>query len=132
MKIKLDENLGKHCADLLRAAGHDVTTVSEEGLSGADDAEVGEVSRRESRCLVTLDLDFGNPFKFRPRDYRGLAVLRLPAKPSHGDLQAAVETLIRRLQDASIDGKLWIVQAWRVREYQPYDDPIEGFDDVDD
>ena len=39
MKIKLDENLGNRGADVLRASGHEVTTMAEEGLSCASDED---------------------------------------------------------------------------------------------
>lgn len=61
MKIELDENLGNRGADVLRAAGHDVATVVEEGLSSASDDRLIEACRSERRRLVTLDLDFSNP-----------------------------------------------------------------------
>ena len=61
VKLKLDENLGRHAATLFRDAGHDVATVPDQGLSGAEDRRIIEASRSERRCLVTLDLDFGNP-----------------------------------------------------------------------
>lgn len=37
MRFKLDENIGRQAADLLRRAGHDVETVRGEGLGGAGD-----------------------------------------------------------------------------------------------
>ena len=82
MKLKLDENLGERMATLLRAAGHDVATVSGEDLCRAVDPVIIEVSRAEGRCLVTMDLDFANPLRFRPDRYAGIAVLRLPTEPS--------------------------------------------------
>ena len=81
MKLKLDENLGVRCADLLAEAGHDVATVPGEGMCSASDLESIRVCRDEERCLVTLDLDYANTLRFRPSDYRGIAVLRLPARP---------------------------------------------------
>jgi len=74
--------------------------------------------RREGRALVTLDLDFGSPLLFRPSEYTGIAVLRLPPKPSHADLLDAVRTLLGALAKGEISGKLWIVQPGRLREYQ--------------
>jgi predicted nuclease of predicted toxin-antitoxin system len=95
-----------------------VTTVAEAGLCSITDKELIEICRSEGRCLVTLDLDFGNPLLFKPSEYSGIALLRLPRKPSHNDLLAAVKTLIAGLQQGEINRRLWIVQRARLREYQ--------------
>jgi predicted nuclease of predicted toxin-antitoxin system len=119
MKLKLDENLGsRRTIELLLDAGHQVSTVFEQGLCSASDHAVIDACRRERRCLVTLDLDFGNPLVFRPSEYEGIVILRLPSKPSHEDLIDAVRTLIGALAQSEIGQKLWIVQRRRVREYQ--------------
>ncbi len=119
MKLKLDENLGRRGAELLRQAGHEVATVVEQGLCAATDRALIDVCRREHRCLVTLDLDFGNPLLFKPADYSGIAVLRLPSRPTPKDLSEAVKTLVAGLAREDINGKLWIVQRGRIRTYQP-------------
>ena len=121
MKVKLDENLGRREADHLRAAGHDVATVYEQSMAAATDRQLIEACRREHRCLVSLDMDFANPLLFRPSDFAGIAVLRLPSKPTADDVLALVDVLAAGLAAASIDGRLWIVERRGIRQYQPED-----------
>ena len=118
MKLKLDENVGSRGVELFRQAGHDISTVAQQGLCSASDKRLLEVCLSEKRCLVTLDLEFGNPLIFRPEDYSGIAVLRLPPSPTPHDLFDAVNTLIVGLARKEIEGRLWIIQRGRIREYQ--------------
>ncbi len=121
MKLKLDENLGSRGAELFRQAGHDISTVAQQGLCSATDKKLLEICRAEKRCLITLDLEFGNPLIFRPEGYSGIAVLRLPPSPTPHDLFDTVNTLIVGLARKEIEGRLWIIQKGRIREYQPAD-----------
>jgi len=122
MKIKLDENLGTRGAEWLRAAGHEVTTVYEQGMTSSSDRELIQHCKVEQRCLVTLDLDFSNPLLFPPRDYGGIAVLRLPPHPSLEDIQDTCLTLTEALACEDITGRLWVVRRGQVRQYQPDDE----------
>ena len=119
MKLKLDENLGVRGAELFRRAGHDVSTVAEQGLCSATNVKLLEICQKEKKCLVTLDMGFGNPLVFRPEDYSGIAVLRLPPSSTQNDLSNAVRTLIAALARKEVVGQLWIIQRGRIREYQP-------------
>ncbi len=118
MTIKLDENLGSRGAAILRAAGHHVTTVAEEGLSSSSDTRLAAVCRSDRKCLVTLDLDFGNPLRFPPSHYSGIAVLRLPHSATADDLFDTIRTFATGLTRRTVEGKLWIVQRGHIREYQ--------------
>jgi predicted nuclease of predicted toxin-antitoxin system len=66
MKIKLDENLGLLGKSMLEADGHDVMTIVDQQMTGADDEHIFEVCRSEGRLLVTLDHDFGQTLRFPP------------------------------------------------------------------
>ena len=56
--------------------------------------------------------------EFLPSRYAGIAVLRLPRKPSHEDLLNAVRTLAAGLEREELAGKLWIIEAGRIRVFQ--------------
>ncbi len=71
----------------------------------------------ESRCLVTLDLDFANVLEFPPQRYSGIAVLRLAEPVSMPSFAQAAHTLAQALAAREIAGQLWIVQENRVRQY---------------
>lgn len=118
MRLKLDENLGPSIAARLREAGHDVSTVPEQGLSGATDERLFEECRVERRALVTLDLDFGDPRRFDPTGSAGIAVLRVPSRPSRARIELVVSRLIDTLAGADLTETLWIVEPGRVRQYQ--------------
>ena len=121
MRIKFDDNLGDRGADILRAAGHDVSTVVEKELCAVSDVELIEVCRSERKCLVTLDLDFSNSLLFDPAQYYGIAVLRLSAGTGGTCLLDAFRTFTAGLAGATIDGNLWVVRTGRIREYQQGD-----------
>ena len=121
MKLKLDENLGERGRALLADCGHDVSTVPHQSLQAATDGHLVEACRREDRALVSLDLDFANPLKYRPADYPGIAVLRLPKKATPADLLSAVQTLADGLKQFALRGNLWIVEIGRIREFQASD-----------
>ncbi len=88
-------------------------------MMSASDAQLIEACAAERRCLVTLDLDFANPLRFPPERYAGVVVLRLGARPSASDIESSVAHLARALESAPVDGKLWVIDGQRVREFVP-------------
>ena len=121
MKCKLDENLGDLGRDALMAAGHDVSTVAMQGLSGVADASLYEICRAEGRVLVTLDRGFGEILRFAPEVTAGIAVLDCRGRLSAASILARIKELAALLEIESIDGKLWIVEPGRVRMHEKRD-----------
>lgn len=77
MKVKLDENMPAQMAGLLRKAGLDVTTVTQEGMGGSNDPEIARAATAEGRILVTFDTDFANIREFPLGSHAGVVVFRL-------------------------------------------------------
>jgi predicted nuclease of predicted toxin-antitoxin system len=121
MKFKLDENFGTRCLDLFVGAGHDACTVHAQQLQGTTDDQLFAVCLAEGRALVTLDLDFTNLLRFQAALSVGLAVLRLPDRPSDALLRQAVQTLLDGLGCEPIAGKLWIIEPGRIRVHDDRD-----------
>ena len=118
MKFKLDENLGSRTAWLIAESGHDVETVAQEKLIGSSDERLFEICIAERRCLISLDLDFADVLRFPPLATPGIAVLRLPRVTSLSLLTGLVRSLLAALQTESIVGRLWVVEAGRIRVYE--------------
>lgn len=114
MRFKIDENLPIDVAAMLRVAGYDAATVNEEGVGGAQDPDLATLIQRESRALITLDLGFADIRAYPPQQYPGLVVLRLERQDKQYVLQIC-ERLVATLSREPLPGRLWIVEAMRIR-----------------
>ena len=77
MRIKLDENMPRRAGPILAAAGYDVDSVEDEGLTGADDPTVSEAATADGRLVITMDRGFGDIQRYPPGSHGGVLVLRV-------------------------------------------------------
>lgn len=118
MRFKLDENADARWREPLEQSGNEVATVGEESLRGADDTVVADACRRESRCLITADVDFANILRYEPANYAGLIVLRHP-RPTLAGMLGLIRQIVAALPRESPVGRLWIVEPGRIRVHDP-------------
>jgi predicted nuclease of predicted toxin-antitoxin system len=118
MRAKLDENLPVEAVELLRTAGWECETTYDEGLAGADDAQIAAACQAEARVLFTLDLDFADIRAYPPSEYVGIVVLR-PPEPSRRQALELVTRVLPVLSAEWVEHRLWIVEPARVRVRGP-------------
>jgi predicted nuclease of predicted toxin-antitoxin system len=122
VKIKLDENIGSRGQELLRAAGHDVATVYDQGKGGASDEELFQLCAREERALITLDHHFRHVLRFPPEQAAGIVVLELPSRATPEAMLNRLREFMKLLETRLLKNELWIVEPGRVRVHQKKDD----------
>jgi hypothetical protein len=93
-----------------------VSTVHDEGLAGRPDVDVAAALRAEKRCLVTFDLGFTDPRRFRPAEFAGLVVLRLRVPTAKLQVRRIVSFFAAQQE---IAGRPWIVDETRARDWTP-------------
>lgn len=118
MRIKLDENLPNHLAVLLREVGHNVHTARQEGLNGCADREIWEASQKETRFLITQDLDFSDLRKFVPGTHSGILLIRLHF-PSRQNLVERVDEIFRTEAFSSWTGCFVVATERKIRVVKP-------------
>jgi len=118
MKIKLDENLPLRLATLLKDLGHDVHTPHEERLIGHADREIWEATQKESRFLITQDLDFSDSRRFTPGSHHGILLVRLRS-PSRGNLVGRVRELFQQENVGQWVGCFVVATERKIRVIRP-------------
>ena len=114
MKFKVDENLPLEIADLLKSANHDAVTVTDQGMTSADDDTVIDICLKEERVLVTLDLDFADILVYPPKQYAGIMVIRVGVQEKYHIIDTFRQAIPLIGQEA-IKQRLWIIEERYVR-----------------
>lgn len=118
MNIKLDENLPLQLAALLKDLGHDADTTHDEGLTGHSDREIWEAAQRQSRFLITQDLDFSDSRKFTPGSHHGILLLRLHF-PNRRSLVGRVLQIFQKESVGEWSGCFVVATERKVRVLKP-------------
>jgi predicted nuclease of predicted toxin-antitoxin system len=98
----------------LRAAGHDVVHLADEGLHRLPDPEIVVKARRESRVILTVDLDFADLLALAQERYPSAIIFRLARATPQG-INAALDRCLQRLVDELRRGAVLSVSETTVR-----------------
>jgi predicted nuclease of predicted toxin-antitoxin system len=118
VKIKLDENIPQSLSPALKALGHDVRTVVDQGLTGHPDAGLWSVVAAEERFLVIQDVDFGKIAVTSQRGNAGILLLRLEV-PSRSALLRRAKALFGTEDVSRWRGCLVVATERKIRVRRP-------------
>ena len=121
MRFLADESCDYRIVKALRASGHDVAAIMEDGR-GALDQEVFARARHEKRILITEDKDFGQLAMAAglARD-EGLLLIRCPEE-DRADLPATIAELVAALEERLLGAVVvWTPKRTRFR-WSPHGD----------
>ena len=118
MKVKLDENMPAGLVGTLSRYGHDTVTVPQQGLAGESDAAIWEAAQRESRFLITMDLDFADIRHFPPGTHEGILVLRL-SRQGRKAIRELLQAVLAQHPLESFKGCIVIADERRIRVRRP-------------
>lgn len=118
MKIKLDENLPVRLAILLKELGHDTHTLQDESLTGHMDRDIWAATQKESRFLITQDLDFSDLRQFAPGSHRGILLVRLRS-PNRENLIERIGELFRNEDVSEWAGCFVVATERKIRVLKP-------------
>jgi len=115
MKLFIDECVWEVTRVFVRQLGHDLATVEERLLSGADDEIVLAQAVSENRAFLTRDMHFSNILLYPPANYLGIIVLKIEPSTTDRVHHTLAEALAHFTKD-TIQKALLIVDPNKFRE----------------
>jgi predicted nuclease of predicted toxin-antitoxin system len=118
VRIKIDESVSRHVADVCAAFGYEADTVYDEDLVGQPDSVVLGVATRADRILLTTDRGLGDVRFYPPGSHRGIIVLR----PDRADGPAIIQFIRSFLDEYALEDFrdcVVIVEPKQVRVRRP-------------
>jgi predicted nuclease of predicted toxin-antitoxin system len=89
VRVKVDEDLPRAAAEMLRNRGYEADSVIEQGMGGAKDHQLWRAVQAEDRFLVTADKGFGDIRFYPPGTHAGILLLR----PNQAGIRPILELL---------------------------------------
>jgi predicted nuclease of predicted toxin-antitoxin system len=115
VRIKVDEDLPLAVAAVLRRAGHDVATVSDQGWTGWTDSRLWASVKAEERILVTADKGLADVRRVRPSTTRaGIVLFRLEHESWKG-YRALAKRLVASVDLDALRGAVSVVTRRGIR-----------------
>ena len=114
MLFLVDQMIDSDVKDALRFSGHDVISVSEIGMSTADDSEIMNRAINDKRILITLDEHFGD-WAILPLEHHH-GVIRLKVHPATTEnISKILFSFLEKNLGKTFENKLVIVSSQGVR-----------------
>lgn len=118
MKIKIDEDLPKAVAEMVRKQILDTITVVEERLSGTLDPDLWKIIQEEKRFLITGDKAFANIRRYPPGTHSGVLLLR-PEEEGIPQLKQLIDEVLKLGMLEKLSGCLAVATPGRLRIRRP-------------
>jgi len=117
--IKIDEDLPRETAQLLRDRSYECSTVSEQDLGGTKDPALWRIVQQHEQFLVTADKGFGDLRKYPPGSHGGILVLR-PSEDGIRPLLDLMNQVLAALPDLrALKGLLAVASPQGLRIRRP-------------
>jgi predicted nuclease of predicted toxin-antitoxin system len=118
MKIKIDEDLPKAVAEMVRKQILDTLTVVEERLSGTLDPDLWKIIQEEKRFLITGDKAFANIRRYPPGTHFGVLLLR-PEEEGIPQLKLLIDEVLKLGMLEKLSGCIGVATPGRLRIRRP-------------
>lgn len=114
VRVKVDEDLPRQIADMLRTQGHQAVSVLDQGWRGLADDVLWPRIQAEGRWLITADKGFADLRRHPPGTHAGVILLR-PEVESRGAYAELAEAAFARLDLDHLAGAVIVVTNRGVR-----------------
>lgn len=117
VKLFLDESVPKIVKEAFLRPGVSLVDVSELGLSGADDETVFNISQKQGRIFVTVDLKFVTRIFLSKNRHCGVILLKYKGRISK-ELLAVLTEFVRKYYKKDLKNTLIVIdrEKFRVRK----------------